>query len=221
MLLAATLAGLATLGATAQTPLPTRATMPDPVVLVVRSVGEGEVQPSSGVVIGRGRTGDRLVVVPADFVRADGELFVLAYGTDLERDGLPARRVTVLDGEPLAVIAVPGLERTALRVTFNPPESDHEVRLAAWPPAAMMASGAPPFWVPVDVAGVTTGDAQALLPGQQLPNLTGPLIDLCGQWAGMVIASGEPDVSGAQQPLVLLNDALLRGTRWRSGKRRA
>lgn len=198
------------LASPADAQLPTRSTMPDPVVLVVRTIDQERVQPTAGVVIGRSNTGERLVVVAADFVRRDGDLFVLDGGTDFTRDGLPASRENVQEGEALAVIAVPGLQRPALRVTFNPPESDHEVRLAAWPPAEMMAVGALPFWVPVNVAGTMTGEAQTLMPGENVPNLTGPLIDLCGQWAGMVIASGEPGTNAGEAPLVLLNDELLR-----------
>ncbi|MEE4173353.1 MAG: FHA domain-containing protein [Xanthomonadales bacterium] len=188
--------------------LPTRATMPDSVVLMVRAVDPERVVPTTGVVIGRNGTGDALVIVPADFADGEGDLYALDGGTDFQTDGLPARRVSTPEDTTLALLAVPDLTRPPIRVTFNPPETDHEVRLAAWPPADMMAAGAMPFWVPVDVAGKTTGAAQTLVPGESLPNLTGPLIDLCEHWAGMVIATGEPGIEGGP-PQVVLNDALL------------
>jgi hypothetical protein len=196
------------LPAPGQAQLPTRATMPDPVVLMVRAIDTERVVPTTGVVIGRNGSGDALVIVPATFAEGEGSIFALDDGTDLLDDGLPARRVSIPEDNTLALLAVPGLSRPAIRVTFNPPETDHEVRLAAWPPADMMAAGAMPFWVPVDVAGKTTGSPQALVTGESVPNLTGPLIDLCEHWAGMVIASGEPGMDGGP-PRVLLNDALL------------
>lgn len=191
-----------------QAQLPTRATMPEPVVLMVRAIDSDRVVPTTGVVIGRNGSGDALVIVPASFAEGEGSMFALDDGTDLLEDGLPARRVATPEDSTLALLAVPGLSRRPIRVTFNPPETDHEVRLAAWPPADMMAAGAMPFWVPVDVAGKTTGSPQALVAGETVPNLTGPLIDLCEHWAGMVIASGEPGMDGGP-PEVLLNDALL------------
>jgi hypothetical protein len=191
-----------------QSPLPTRAVMPDSVVLVVRAIDPDRVVPTTGVVIGRNGSGDALVIVPADFAQDEGEVFVLDGGTEFPEDGLPARRIRMPEDNTLALLAVPDLSRPAIRVTFNPPETDHEVRLAAWPPADMMATGAMPFWVPVDVGGKTAGSPQTLVAGASVPNLTGPLIDLCEHWAGMVIANGEPGVEGGP-PQVLLNDALL------------
>jgi hypothetical protein len=196
------------LSAPAQAQLPTRAIMPEPVVLMVRAIDSDRVIPTTGVVIGKNGTGDALVIVPSDFAAGEGPIFALDDGTDLAADGLPARRVATPEDNTLALLAVPGLTRRAIRVTFNPPETDHEVRLAAWPPADMMAAGAMPFWVPVNVAGKTTGLPQALVAGESIPNLTGPLIDLCEHWAGMVIANGEPGMNGGP-PRVLLNDALL------------
>ena len=197
--------------------LPTRASMPESVVLVVRAVGEDQVAPVAGVVFGRNKAGDRLVAVPAAYAAAAGSLFVLEGGTDLGEDGLPARRLPPREGfeasDALAVIAVPGLQRPPIRMTFNPPPGAHEVRLAAWPPADMMANGALPFWVPINVSGKTTDQPQTLFGDATVPNLTGPLIDLCGHWAGMVIATGEPRVKpggdGAEAPRVILNDELI------------
>lgn len=199
---------LAALPALAQ--LPTRSTMPDPVVLVVKVVGEDLVQPSTGIVIGPGGENGSQVVVPASFAEPGSELYVLDGGTDFARDGLPARILSHAPAQGLAVLVVEGLFRPAAMVTFNPPESDHELRLAAWPPAEMMAQGADPYWVPVNVAGKVTGQPQVLVPGGSVPNLTGPLIDLCGQWAGMVVASGEPGIDAAEPPRVILGDELLR-----------
>lgn len=193
--------------------LPTRASMPESVVLVVRAVGEDQVAPVAGVVFGRSKAGDRLVAVPAVYAAEAGALFVLEGGTDLGQDGLPARRLPPRQGfeasDALAVIAVPGLQRPPIRMTFNPPPGEHEVRLAAWPPADMMADGALPFWVPVNVSGKQTDQPQTLFADAAVPNLTGPLIDLCGHWAGMVIATGEPRVDATNPPRVILNDELI------------
>ncbi len=188
--------------------LPTRATMPDEVVLVVRSAGDQRVEPATGVVFARNKRGEALVAVPAELAEGDDELFVLDGGTDLTLHGRAAARVSPDSEGPLAVLAVPGLQRPPIRATFNPPEVDHELRLAAWPNADRLAAGELPYWVPINVAGTAPGQRQALLEGQTVPNVSGPLLDLCGQWAGMVIAAAEP-AEGAAEPLVLLNDALL------------
>ncbi|MEM1412328.1 MAG: FHA domain-containing protein [Pseudomonadota bacterium] len=194
--------------------LPTRSSMPDPVVLVVRVVGEDSLKPTTGVVIGSNSAGERLVIVAASFLDEPGDVYVLDGGTDFLSDSLEARRLVADTDTPeeatLAILAVPGLVRPAMRVTFNPPPTDHEVRLAAWPPATMMAGGTLPFWIPVNVAGAETGQPQTLVDGTRVPNLTGPLIDLCGQWAGMVIAEGEPGIQPGIEPRVLLNDEVLR-----------
>lgn len=190
--------------------LPTRAIMPEEIVLVFKTTGEEAVQPTTGVIVGRSRNGEALVVVPASFLADELPVFVLDVGSDLIRDGLAAAIHQQSPDSPLAVIAVPGMQRRAAKVTFNPPDEEHEVRLAAWPPADMMASRAPPYWIPVDVASKRTGAPQALLGNSVVPNLTGPLIDLCGHLAGMVIANGEPGAGIGATPQVLLNDELLR-----------
>lgn len=199
------------LAAPLQAQFPTRANMPEEIVLVVRVIGEETVEPVTGVVIGRDDQNRGLVVVPASFVDATGDLFVLDGGTNLWRDGRPARRIARDTDEALAVIAVDGLRRPAIAITFNPPEQDHELRLAAWPSADKMAEGALPYWVPVGIAGTLPEQPQSMLPDQDMPNVTGPLIDLCGQWAGMALAAPGDDPETGQEagPTILLNDQLL------------
>lgn len=190
--------------------LPTRPNMPEEVVLVVKRVGEDLFRPTTGVVVGRRSNGTSLVIIPASFL-ADGEpVFVMDSGTDLELDGIPAEIYLESPDSNLAVLAVQGMQRRPIKVTFNPPDIDHEVRLHAWPPADMMAMGAPPYWVPIDVAGKLTGEPQQLVENATVPNLTGPLIDLCGQWAGMVIADGAAEADLEPSPQTLLNDEVLR-----------
>jgi hypothetical protein len=199
--------GLAPLLAVAQ--LPTQSILPDEVVLVVRSTGDERVEPTTGVVFARNKRGEALVAIPSTVAAADGELFILDGGTDITLHGRPATRVPTEEVGALAVLAVPGLERPTIRVTFNPPEIDHELRLAAWPSADRMAAGDLPIWVSVNVAGTTPGQGQALLEGQTIPNVTGPLLDLCGQWAGMLIATDNVTTGATGAPQILLNDALL------------
>jgi hypothetical protein len=160
------------------------------------------------VVFARNKRGEALIAVPASLAAGDAELFVLDGGTDLTLHGRAAARVSPETEGPLAVLAVPGLQRPAIRATFNPPEVDHELRLAAWPNADRMAAGDLPYWVPINVGGVSPGQRQALLDGQSVPNVSGPLLDLCGQWAGMVIAA-DNTADPAAAPRILLNDALL------------
>lgn len=191
-------------------PLPTRSTMPASVVLVLKRLDAENVQPTTGVVVDRRSDGVPLVLVPAAFVGGEEELYVLDEGTDLLLDGLPAERLRQSEETGLAVLAVPGLKRRPLQVTFNAAETDHEVRLAAFPPAEMLASGALPYWIPVNVAGKRTGEAQRLVEGATAPNITGPLLDLCGQLAGMVLATSGDGSVGDGTPRVVLNDDLLR-----------
>lgn len=193
-------------GAAGAQGLPTRTIMPEEVVLVVKRAGEDAVEPTTGVLIGRAAGGVSLVAIPASFLADDFPVFVMDVGTDLLLDGLPAEIHRQSADSPLAVLAVEGMQRRPIKVTLNLPDMEHEVRLAAWPPADMMASRAPPYWIPVDVAGKLPGEPQQLLANTRVPNLTGPLIDLCGQLAGMVLAGGGSDAA----PLTLLTDALLR-----------
>ncbi len=190
--------------------LPTRTIMPEEVVLVVKRTGEDSVEPTTGVVIGRAPKGVTLVAIPASFLADELPVFVMDVGTDLLLDGLPAGVFRQSAESPLAVLAVEGMQRRAITVTLNLPDVAHEVRLAAWPPADMMASRAPPYWIPVDVAGKRPGESQQLVQNFVVPNLTGPLIDLCGQLAGMVLASGESGPGLEAAPLILLTDTLLR-----------
>lgn len=210
LIILAVLAALTWAGSTHAQGLPTRSSMPDPVVLVVKRVADDAVVPTTGVVAGRTRAGVSLVVIPASFLDDENPIFVMDFGTDLLLDGLPAEPYRLSPDSDLAVIAVEGMQRRPIRVTFNPPEVAHEVRLAAWPPTDMMAAGAPPYWIPVDVAGKRTGEPQELVANASVPSFTGPLIDLCGQWVGMVLAGRTSD-SGSEIPSrVILNDELLR-----------
>jgi hypothetical protein len=104
------------------------------------------------------------------------------------------------------VIAVNGLNRRPIRLTYNPPATDHELRLAAFPPAQQLAVGDAPYWAPVNVSAGGVDLQQKLLDPEAVPALTGPLIDLCEQWSGLIIAA-DPETSGA--PRAILNDELI------------
>ncbi len=71
---------------------------------------------------------------------------------------------------------------------YEPLKEGEEIRLAAFPPAELIAEGAAPLAV---AATVTISLASDLIPAavsivaeKALPNVTGPLLDSCGNFIG-------------------------------------
>jgi hypothetical protein len=191
LLLAATAA--AALSATAAGAEPPPAThdvvpavVPAWVVPVLRLVSATHVEPTTGVVL----SADGLVLVPHDFARIGDEIVVLDGGTDIIRNGRPARFERAFPELGLKVLAVDGLHRRAAPVTALPLADGGTVTLAAFPPAEDIAERAPPVILSATVTVLAENATPAISPGSNLPNVTGPLLDACGNLAGLSIADG-------------------------------
>jgi hypothetical protein len=162
------------------------ADLPTWVVPVLRLVSDTHVEPTTGIVLSR----DGLVLVPDDFAAFGDEIVVLDGGTDIVRNGRPARPHSAYPELGLEVLEVPGLSRSGAPLAAEPPAGGHTVRLQAFPPAEQIAEGAPPI---EQAAGVILPDGSgspAIAPTTPLPNVTGPLLDDCGNLAGISLAGG-------------------------------
>lgn len=177
-------------------------------VPVLQVVTEADVVPGTGVVLGPGR-----VLVPAEFAAVEVPLVVLDGGGDLARHGRPA---AVLERWPLAgftLLDVPGLERAPPVFASEALDDGQTVVLWAIAPPELLRQGEATVSrraaVAVDDSGqVTLGDRQ------RLPNLSGALLNACGQWVGHSAARGVASLASEAntlyQWLPILADQLVR-----------
>ena len=160
------------------------------IVLVLKLVSASHVKPVTGVVV----SGEGLVLVPADFVTEAPEaelpeLIVLDGGTDIVTHGRPATIAQRSMSGGIAMLSVEGLDRLGVVLSDTAFETDDEFHLVAFPPAAEIAKGAGPLWLPVDIEhdGLVQTAVSAETP---LPWVTGAIVDACGYLAGLSLASG-------------------------------
>ena len=85
------------------------------VVLVLKLVSATHVKPATGIVV----SDKGLVLIPADFASADGEIVVLDGGTDILSHGRPANIITPSTAGGLAVLSVEGLKRPGFILSEN------------------------------------------------------------------------------------------------------
>ncbi len=190
----------------AQQNLPTRQNLPPGVVLLARISDDGSVDYSMGVVIDRDSAGTALILLARDFANGTGELVALEGGSDLFTHGRSTQAYAEDADSALAVVAAPGIRQPPISMTFNPPANEHELRLLAAPAPEQIAAQALAYWVPVAISGSSDTVAQQPVSPQDIPALSGPLLDLCGQLAGMVISDLD---NGASETRAVPNDALL------------
>jgi hypothetical protein len=175
------------------------ATFPGWLVPVVRVLGDGRVVPTTGVVLAADT-----VLVPSEFVADDESIVVLDGGPDLARDG---RTATVLRRIPLAGLAIlkaPGLRRPVPRLALAPLRDGQGVMLQALAPPDLMAQGQARIQRPARLrrTGQASGVGAVMLDdATPLPNVTGVLLDACGQWAGYSAARGTPTLSTSSATL--------------------
>jgi hypothetical protein len=168
-------------------------------VPVLRLVSATHVEPTTGVVL----SADGLVLVPHDYARIGDEIIVLDGGTDIIRNGRPARFERSFPELGLKVLAVEGLNRRAAPVTDLPLADGGTVTLAAFPPAEDIAEGTPPVVRSATVTvlaesatpSISSGPGSGPDSGFGLPNVTGPLLDACGNLVGYSIADGIQDMA--------------------------
>lgn len=180
--------------------------MPAWAVPVLRLVSATHVEPTTGVVISN--TG--LVLVPADFATIGDEIIVLDGGTDIIRNGRPAKISHRFSGEGLQVLSVTGLQRTGAGFSAAPLQDGDEIRLSAFPPAELIAEGAAPLDLTATVS-ILGENARIAITGQAaFPNVTGPLLDDCGDLAGYSMANGVQSMSTTEGPDYLWKETLKR-----------
>jgi len=163
-----------------------QSTMPGWLVPVLRLVSATHVKPTTGVVL----SDDGLVLVPADFAAPGDEIIVLDGGTDIIRNGRPARLEKGFPDFGLEVLRVEGLRRNGAPVAPDALANGSRVTLRAFPPAELIADGAPPVSVTTAISISPESDVPALAAGDSLPNVTGALLDECGNLAGLSLADG-------------------------------
>jgi len=173
--------------------------LPPSVVLVLKLVTRDFVRPTTGLVI----SADGKVVVPAGFVEQGDEIVVLDGGTDIARNGRPARTIRRSVAEGLAVLQVSGLRRPPAALAETGAAAGAPLFFAAFPPAEKIAQGAAPLWQAVTLTAGGVRDATVPAAGTPLPAVSGFLFDRCGHVAAMVLAheAGPGDASGKTRQL--------------------
>lgn len=190
-LLAAAAAWLAAPAGVAQQEDAGNGALPAWVVPVLRLVSATHVEPTTGVVL----SADGLVLVPHEFAAAGDEIVVLDGGTDIIRNGRPARLERAFPELGLKVLAVDGLRRRAAPVAASPAADGETVSLTAFPPAEDIAEGAAPLRQPATVTVPAESGMPDIASDSNLPNVTGALLDHCGNLAGFSIAGGVQTLS--------------------------
>jgi len=170
----------------AAAPEPAPASLPQWVVPVLRLVSETHVEPTTGIVLSESGQ----VLVPSDFAAAGDEIVVLDGGNDIVRHGRPARLHSAFSELGLKVLTVPGLSRSGAPLAAVPPAEGATVRLQAFPPAEQIAEGQPPVDQSATIALSGEDGAPLIAAATPLPNVTGPLLDDCGNLAGVSLAGG-------------------------------
>jgi hypothetical protein len=158
--------------------------MPSWTVPVLRLVSATHVEPTTGVILSD--TG--LVLVPEDFAGMGDEIIVLDGGTDIIRNGRPARIERKFTAEGLQVLFVEGLKRQGVTLAATPLEEGDPILLAAFPPAELIAQGEPPLSIPATVVVFNETGRPSISSETELPNVTGALVDSCGNLVGVSLA---------------------------------
>lgn len=182
------------------------ASMPGWTVPVLRLVSATHVEPTTGVVL----SDSGMVLVPADFAGPGDEIIVLDGGTDIIRNGRPAKIIQRFSTEGLQVLSVPALRRRGASFSSESLEDGGRVWLHAYPPAELIAEGKPPVDVETTIV-VPAETGQPHVSGETpLPNVTGALVDDCGNLAGYSSANGVQSMATTEFPRYQFRDTLIR-----------
>lgn len=150
--------------------------VPPFVVPVLRLVSKTHVEPTTGIVLSE----SGLVMVPAGFATAGDEIVVLDGGTDIVRNGRTARVEKNFPMDGIQILSVYGLRRAGAPFADDELVDGAEVRLVAFPPAEQIAEGTAPLEIPTTVTVFGESGTPAVSGVTPLPNVTGPLLDQCG-----------------------------------------
>ena len=142
------------------------------------------MEPTTGVILSD--TG--LVLVPEDFAGIGDEIIVLDGGTDIIRNGRPARIEKIFTREGLQVLSVQGLTRQGVTLAARSLEEGSQVTLTAFPPAEQITEGEPPLNIPALIDVVSENGRPSISGETKLPNVTGALVDSCGSLVGVSLA---------------------------------
>jgi len=166
-------------------------------VLVLNVISTTHARPATGVVLSTpSESGAALVVVPVDFVSAGDKIVVLDGGKDILRNGRPTRTVARSFEAGVALLEVEGLQRGGVELSADtwPPAEAAEYLFAAWPPAEVLAEGAPMIQRSVRLE---PGPRVAqLIVTPELPQVSGPLFDHCGRMAALHLGSTDARLLG-------------------------
>lgn len=158
--------------------------MPPWVVPVLRLVSSTHVEPTTGLVL----SDSGLVLVPMGFASEGDEVIVLDGGTDIVRHGRPAHLKDYFPAEGLQVLSVPGLRRSPAPFAAEALVDGARVELTAFPPAERIAEGDPPLHAAATITVFGAAADPAVSGETPLPNVTGPLLDACGNVAAYSLA---------------------------------
>ncbi len=189
----------------AQTTLSQAGSMPAWIVPVLRLVSATHVEPTTGVLI----SASGLVLVADDFASTGDEIIVLDGGTDIIRNGRPAKIARQFPAQGLMILSVSSLKGNAARFTTGDLAAGDSVRLQAFPPAEMIEQGAPPLDVSATVYVLPDNNKPMLSGDTPLPNVTGPILDACGRLTGYSSADGVQSMSTSESPRYHWKDSLL------------
>lgn len=169
---------------------------PDWLVPVLRVLSPDRVVPAAGIAIAAER-----VLVPTEFVVDAASLVVLDGGADLARHGRSASVLQRIPRHGLAVLAVPGLDRAPPTLGASPTDGE-VIELFALPPADLILQGEALVRRRAEVErdGPRRATVDAVAP---LPNLTGALVNACGQWVGFSAARGVASLATGVNTLYL------------------
>lgn len=180
--------------------------MPTWTVPVLRLVSATHVEPTTGVVL----TDSGLVLVPLEFAGAGDEIIVLDGGTDIIRHGRPAKIVNRFPSEGLQVLSVESLRRRGASFSASPLSNGSRLRLSAFPPAEQIAQGAAPLDIEATLAIASENGMPTVSADAPLPNVSGALLDECGNLAGYSSAQGVQSMSTSEAPRYQWKDSLQR-----------
>lgn len=198
--------GLAGAQSAADLTLAQSASMPGWTVPVLRLVSATHVEPTTGVVL----SDSGMVLVPADFAGPGDEIIVLDGGTDIIRNGRPAKIVQRFSSEGLEVLSVPALQRSGASFSSGPLIDGSRVRLHAFPPAELIAEGKPPLDIEAAISAPVENGKPSISGETRLPNVSGALVDECGNLAGYSSANGVQSMSTSEFPRYQFKDTLIR-----------
>lgn len=179
--------------------------MPPWTVPVLRLVSSTYVEPTTGIVI----SDSGLVLVPEDFASMGDEIVVLDGGTDIIRNGRPARIERKFSGDGLQVLFVQGLTRRGVTFAAGEPGEGSEVVLTAFPPAEQIAEGEPPLSIPASTVFLKESGSPAISTETALPNVTGGIVDSCGNLVGVSLAADVQSMQPSPDTRYLWRNRLL------------